>query len=278
MMFATIGQTFGLMKMSWRVLMKDRELIWFPVMAGAVLLVVVGIAAAIGNATGTFGRLNNDSASGDAANAGDALLGILVYTAATFTVIFFNSALIAAAMERLRGGDPTISSGFRAAVSRIHVIAGWALIAATVGLILQLLRSRTDNILGRIAISLVGGVWAYMTFFVVPLLVTEDVGPIEGIKRSSSLFKRTWGQQAVSGFGFGLVYIGAALVALLPSILLFAISPVLGVIVAVPLFALAIGTVMALEGIFKAALFEFANGRSPLEFDQRTLSMAYRAL
>jgi hypothetical protein len=278
MMFATIGQTFGLMKMSWRVLMKDRELIWFPIMAGAVLLVVVGIAAAIGNATGTFGRLDNDSASGDAANAGDAILGILVYTAATFTVIFFNSALIAAAMERLRGGDPSVSFGFRAAVSRIHVIAGWAIIAATVGLILQMLRSRTDNIIGRIAISLVGGAWAYMTFFVVPLLVTENIGPIEGIKRSSSLFKRTWGQQAVSGFGFGLVYIGAALVALLPSILLFAIAPVLGVIVAVPLFAIAIGTVMALEGIFKAALFEFANGRNPIEFDQRTLSMAYRAL
>lgn len=277
-MFATIGQTFGLMKMSWRVLMKDRELIWFPIMAGVILLGLVGIAAAVGSATGTFERLNNDSASGQQANAGDVLLGILVYAAATFVVIFFNSALIAAAMERLRGGDPSVSSGFRAALAHLPAIAGWALIAATVGLILQMLRSRTDNVIGRIAIALVGGAWAYMTFFVVPFLVTEGIGPIEAIKRSGSLFRRTWGQQAVSGFGFGIVYIGAVLVALLPSILLFAIAPVAGVLVAVPLFALAIGTVMALEGIFKAALFEFANGRNPLEFDTQTLSMAYRAL
>lgn len=277
-MFATIGQTFTLMKMSWRVLMKDRELIWFPVMAGAVLLVIIGIAATIGASTGTFDRLQSDSANGQQANAGDVVLGILVYTTATFVVIFFNSALIAAAMERLRGGDPNVSSGLRAALAHIHTIAGWALIAATVGLILQMLRSRTDNILGRLAIALVGGAWAYMTFFVVPLLVTEGIGPVQAIKRSGSLFRRTWGQQAVSGFGFGIVYIGAALVALLPSILLFAIMPVLGVIVAVPLFALAIGTVMALEGIFKAALFEFANDRDPLEFDRQTLSGAYRAL
>jgi len=277
-MFATIGHTFGLMKMSWRVLMKDRELIWFPIMAGAILLVVVGIAAAIGNGTGTFDRLNGDSATGQQANAGDAIIGVVLYTIATFTVIFFNSALIAAAMERLRGGDPSVSSGFRAALSHIYAIAGWALIAATVGLILQLLRSRTDGFLGRIAIALVGGAWAYMTFFVVPVLVSEGVGPIEAIKRSGSLFRRTWGQQAVSGFGFGIVYIGAVLVALLPSVLLFAIAPVAGVLVAVPLFAMAIGTVMALEGIFKAALWEFANDRTPLEFDRQTLSGAYRAL
>ncbi len=277
-MFATIGHTFGLMKMSWRVLMKDRELIWFPVMAGAILLVVVGIAAAIGASTGTFDRLENDSASGQQANAGDVILGIVLYTVATFVIIFFNSALIAAAMERLRGGDPSVSSGFRAALAHVHTIAVWALIAATVGLILQMLRSRTDNFIGRIAIALVGGAWAYMTFFVVPVLVTEGIGPIDAIKRSGSLFRRTWGQQAVSGFGFGIVYLGAALVALLPSILLFAIMPVLGVIVAVPLFAIAIGTVMALEGIFKAALFEFANDRTPLEFDRQVLSSAYRAL
>jgi hypothetical protein len=277
-MFATIGQTFNLMKMSWRVLMKDRELIWFPIMAGIVLLAIIGVAAAIGASMGTFERLESEGANAEQANTGDVLLGIILYAVATFVVIFFNSALIAAAMERLRGGDPSVSSGFRAALAHIHSIAGWALIAATIGLILQLLRSRTDNVLGRIAIALVGGAWAYMTFFVVPFLVTEGIGPVEAIKRSGALFRRTWGQQAVSGFGFGIVYFGAALVALLPSILLFAVMPALGILVAVPLFAIAIGTVMALEGIFKAALFEFANDRNPLEFDRQTLSSAYRAL
>ncbi len=277
-MFATIGHTFQLMKMSWRVLMKDRELLWFPIMAGAVLLLVVGIAAALGASIGTFDRLNSEATEGQQANAADVVLGIALYAIATFIVIFFNSALIAAAMQRLRGSDPDVSSGLRTALANIRAIAGWALIAATVGLLLQALRSRTDNVVGRLALALVGGVWAYVTFFVVPVLVTEGVGPVEGIRRSGSLFRRTWGQQAVSGFGFGIVYVGAVLVALLPSVLLFALMPLLGILVAVPLFALAIGTVMALEGIFKAALYEFANGRNPLEFDRSTLSTAYRAL
>jgi len=277
-MFATIGQTFHLMKMSWRVLMKDRELLWFPIMAGAVLLVVVAMAAVVGVSLGTFERLNSDGAEGQQANAGDVILGIAVYATATFVVIFFNSALIAAAMQRLRGGDPDVSSGLGVALANIRAIAAWALIAATVGLLLQALRSRTDNILGRLAIALVGGAWAYMTFFVVPLLVSEGVGPVDAIRRSGSLFRRTWGQQAVSSFGFGIVYFGAVLLVLLPSVALFALMPLLGVLVAVPLFALAIGTVMALEGIFKAALYEFANDRTPLDFDRSTLSMAYRAL
>lgn len=279
-MFATIGHTFELMKMSWRVLMKDRELILFPILAGLVLLVVVGAAAGIGASTGTFERLSNDGATEtqQAASTGDALLGIALYAIGTFVVIFFNSALIAAAMQRLRGEDPTLSSGFRVARAHIGAIFVWALIAATVGLLLQVLRGRTDNFIGRIAISLVGGAWAYMTFFVIPILVTEQIGPVEGIKRSASLFRRTWGQQAVSGFGFGFVYIAAVLVAALPAIVLYAISPVLAIVVAVPLLAVAVGTVMALEGIFKAALFEFANDRAPQGFDRPTLANAYRAL
>lgn len=266
------------MKMSWRVLMKDRELIWYPVLAGAMLLTVAAIAAVAGASIGTFDRIGDDGTGGQRANAADIALGIVVYAAATFIVIFFNSALIAAAMERLRGGDPSFRSGLKVARSNIVAIAGWALIAATVGLLLQVLRSRTNNLVGRIAIALAGGAWAYMTFFVVPVLVTEHLGPVAAIRQSGALFRRTWGQQAVSGFGFGLVYVGAVLIVLLPSVALFAVTPVLGVLVAVPLFALAIGTVMALEGIFKAALYEFANDRTPAGFDHQTLSSAYRAL
>ena len=143
---------------------------------------------------------------------------------------------------------------------------------------LQLARSRTDNMLGRIALSIVGGVWAYITFFVIPVLVSEGIGPIQAIKRSGSLFKQTWGQQFTASFGFGLVYFVAVLIAFLPAALLFAVSPILGIIVGVFTISIAIGTVQALEGIFKAALYEFANGETPLGFERSTLSSAYRAM
>jgi len=274
-MFATIGHTFELMKMSWRILMKDRELVLFPLLGGVALLGLGVVFLAAAAATGTFDRVDE---GGTGANALDGLLGVAAYALATFVVIFFNAALIAAALERLRGGDPTVRSGLRAAGSHLGPIIAWAAIAATVGLILQALRGRNDNVLGRIAVAIAGGVWAYMTFFVVPILVAEGIGPVQAIKRSGALFRQTWGRQAVSSFGFGLVYFGAVLIAGIPAAILFALSPVLGIAVAVPLFAIAIGTVMALEGIFKAALYEYAQGGQPLEFAPETLHAAYRAL
>ena len=280
-MFRTIGHTFSLMKMSWRVLMQDRELILFPIMAGIGVAILVGVLAAVAAATGTLDRLetatSGTAAAGEEVQAIDVILGIAVYTIAYFIVIFFNAALISAALERLRGGDPNVGSGLSHALRHVHTIIAWALIAATVGLLLQMARSRSGTF-GRIALSIVGGVWAYVTFFVIPVLVTEGIGPIEAIKRSGSLFKKTWGQQFTASFGFGLVYIVAVLIAFLPAALLFALSPILGIIVGVFTVSIAVGAVQALEGIFKAALYEFANGETPLGFERSTLSSAYRAM
>ena len=282
-MFRTIGHTFELMKMSWRVLMKDRELIFFPIMAAGTMLATVGAFAVIALATGTFDRMDAVQAeeAGAAMSAADVVLGVGLFFLTTFIGIFFNSALVAAALERLRGGDPNVGSGLRKALAHIHMIFGWAVIAATVGLLLQLLRNLARErfgFLGQIAVSAVGGVWAYMTFFVIPVLVAEGVGPIEAFSRSKSMFMKTWGRQFAASFGFGLVYLLAVVAAVIPSAALFFIHPILGVAGGAILFALALGTVAAMEGIFKAALYEFANGESPLDFDRETLSSAYSEL
>jgi hypothetical protein len=279
-MFATIGHTFELMKMSWRVLMKDRELIVFPLLSGVSVLALLAVFAGIGAGTGSLDRVLAASAeaSAEEVTVVDAVLGITLYVLAYFVVIFFNSALVAAALDRLRGGEPDVGSGLRAAQARLPAIIGWALIAATVGLLLQALRGRTDNPLGRMAVSLVGGVWAYVTFFVIPVLVAEGIGPIEAIKRSSGLFRRTWGRQVTASFGFGFVYVIAMLIAFLPAAALFAIAPLAGIVVGVLSMALALAVVAALEGIFKAALYDFATGSVPEGFDTATLRSAYRAL
>lgn len=283
-MFATIGHTFQLIKMSWRVLMKDRELIFFPIMAAVAMLLTVGVFAAVARATGTFDRYDAVQAkTADAAmSAGDVLLGVGVFFLTTFFGIFFNSALVAAALERLRGGDPNVASGLRAAMRHIHAIIGWALIAATVGLLLQLLRNMARErfgFLGGIAVSMVGGVWAYLTFFVIPVLVAEGLGPIAAFKRSKAMFTQTWGRQFAASFGFGLVYLLAVVAAFVPTAVLFFIHPILGVAGGAIFFAMALGTVAAMEGIFKAALYQYANGESPTDlFDRNTLSSAYRAL
>jgi hypothetical protein len=117
--------------------------------------------------------------------------------------IFFNAAVVGAATIRLQGGDPTMRDGLRLASSRLGKIAGWAAISATVGLILRSLEERAGFI-GDLIIGLIGVVWGAITFFVVPVLLYEPVGPVEGIKRSAAIFKRRWGEQFTGNVAIGL--------------------------------------------------------------------------
>lgn len=278
-MFANIGHTFSLIRQSWQVLMQDRKLVLFPIMGGVALLAVIAVFAGIAASTGSLDRLDTASAGGQTeATPADLVLSLLLLVATYSVVMFFNAALIATAMERLRGRPATIGYGLSKASSHIPAILGWAIIAATVGLILNAIRERTDGFLGQIAVAIAGGVWAYMTFFVVPVLIVEGLGPIAAIKRSGSLLKETWGNQVTANFSFTLIYIVVALVAFLPAALLFSISPILGITLGVALVALAIGIVQALEGIFKAALYDFATGSTPRGFEQVDMRSAYRAL
>ena len=272
-MFSTIGHTFELMKMSWNVLMKDKELIFFPIFAAVGLGILLAVFFGLGTALGTLDRFASET---DSANLGDVIFVVFFFFCSYFITIFFNAALISAALERLRGGDPNVRSGLTHALGHIHTILGWAIISATVGLVLMLLRSRSNNFLTRLVIDLIGGAWGFMTFFVVPVLVSEGLGPIAAIKRSAGLIRQTWGRQITSSFGFFLVYLAAALIGVLPAILFGMLAPVAGIAVGLVTVSAAMGAVQAMEGIFKAALYEYALGERPAEFDLRTLQGAYR--
>ncbi len=257
-MFATIGHTFELMKMSWNVLMQDRELIFFPVFSAIGLLIL-----------GLFGALTVGSEGGLVSYF---LLIVLAY----FITTFFNAALISAALERLRGGDPDISSGLNHALKHIHHIFLWAVISAIVSTLLRILRTQTENFFVRLILDLVGGVWEFMTFFVIPVMVSENEGPVTSIKRSASIIRETWGRQITASFGFFIVYLLALVASVLPALLIYMVFPIGGIVVGVLLVGLALAVVQTLEGIFKAALYDYAVGEQPEGFDLRTLATAYR--
>ncbi len=189
------------------------------------------------------------------------------YFAQYFVIIFANSALVGAAMIRLRGGDPTLSDGFRIAFSHVGTILGYALIASTVGMILRALAQKRESTLGRLVVSLVGMAWNLATFLVVPVLVVEDVGPFEAIRRSTQLLKKTWGEQIVGNFGiggvFGLLSIAYALILGLPLGYLAVTfqTPALFVVLVVLLVVgfVIIGLVSStLSGIFAASVYRYA--------------------
>ena len=269
-MFATIGHTFSLMKMSWGVLQKDRELIFFPVFS-AIGLLILGLIGMV-----VLGSVSQVETSAEGASNGNLVIYVVFIILAYFITTFFNAALVSAALERLRGGDPNVSSGLKHASKHIHHIFIWAVMNAIVTIILTALKGRSNNFIVRLIFDMIGGLWEFLTFFVVPVIVSENEGPISSIKRSASIVRQTWGRQITASFGFMLVYIIAIIVSVIPALLIYFVFPVGGIVVGVLLVGLALAVVQALEGIFKAALYDFAMGEQPEGFDLRTLQTAYQ--
>ena len=199
-MFQRISNSWELVKESLRVLQADKELLIFPVISSIGVMIV----------SLTFILPMIFAGAFDAIFAGGSeVMGFVVMFAfyvVQYTVIFFaNTALVGAAMIRLRGGDPTVSDGLKVASSRFGAILGYALISATVGMILRLISQRGGTI-GRIVSGLFGLAWNVATFLVVPVLAVENVGPIEAVKRSTALLKRTWGEQIAGNLGIGAIF------------------------------------------------------------------------
>ena len=272
-MCTTIRHTFHLMKMSWDVLMLDKELLLFPVFSAISLLILVIVFGGLG-LLGDFSSEGGTTTTESSLQAGMVVFVVLAYIITTF----FNASLVSAALERLRGGDPDVGSGLRHALKHAHHLVLWAVITATVTLILMALRAaaRRWPFIVDLILRMVGGVWEFLTFFVVPVIVAEEQGPISGIKRSASIVRQTWGRQITASFSFVIFYVVAAVIAVVPAVLVGLINVGAGVLLGVVLMAGALTVVQTLEGIFKAALYDYAVGQQPQGFDLPTLQMAYR--
>ncbi len=194
------GRSWELVKLCWQVLKQDKELVVFPI----VSLVCVLIVTATFLVPGIFSGFWQDVADGGAGWAAIALI-VVFYLVQYAVVIFFNAALISAARIRLEGGDPTLGDGLRGAASHIGAVLGYAAISATVGLVLSFIREQ-GGIAGSIVAGLGGMAWNVLTFLVIPVLVVEGVGPIEAIKRSGVLLKKTWGEQLIGAASISLVF------------------------------------------------------------------------
>jgi hypothetical protein len=250
-------------------LKKDRELIVLPVVSGLITVVVAGSFVAAAWGTGGI-------RSGQNPNAFSYVLLALFYFCAYLVGIFFNAAVVAAAMIRLKGGDPTLEDGLRAARAKLGPIVAWAAIAATVGMILRALEEKA-GILGRIVISIVGVAWSAVTFFVVPVILFEDAGATDAVKRSAGIFKQRWGETLVGTGGIGL----AVLVLSIPVIAVAAVLGVLSVPVGILFGIVGIGGLVAMgatmSGIFNAALYRFATtGEAAPPFDASDLQGSFR--
>ncbi|MDE0699528.1 MAG: hypothetical protein F4Z58_12365 [Acidimicrobiaceae bacterium] len=270
-----ISNTFQLAKLSWGVLKKDRELLALPVLSflvsAALLIPLVFVA---------FATASTGSAAGEETTASPAmaLVGIVGALGLSVISVFFNGALVAGAHERLTGGDPTVGSAIRKAFSRISGLVPWAILTATVGMILRALRDRAGG-LSNFVLGIIGMAWEVATFLVVPAIVIDDKGAWDGLKKSGALLKSTWGENLAARVGFGLL----GFVAILPVILVVAVlgslggaGLILGIIIGVAWVGLVVVVMTALNAVFQAALYLYAtSGMAPSGFEGSTLGESF---
>src|SRR5690606_40814523 len=99
----------------------------------------------------------------------------------------------------------------------------------------------------------IGLAWTLATFLVVPVLVSQNVGPIEALKESVSLLKRSWGENLAGNVGIGLAFgLITAVVAIVSIALVIASARIGGAPLAIPVIALA-GLGVASIGVGQAA-------------------------
>lgn len=279
-MFERFSRSWQLVKASGTVLRQDKELLLFPLFSAIAMILVSASFIIPLVAGGAFAEPVEDSA-----NATSLLILFLFYLVQYFVIFFFNSALVGAAMIRLDGGDPTVRDGLRIASSRFVQILGYAAIAATVGLILRIIEERAGFI-GRWIAGLLGLAFTVATFLAVPILVSQNVGPVEAVKDSATLLKKTWGENVIGNVGMGLVFfiyyfgvIGLGIALVIGASQAGSPALVVLVVAAVVLALVALALVQsALQGVYSAALYRYAtNGNVGEAFSGTLLSSAFKA-
>ena len=277
-----ISNSWALVKQSFAILNKDEELMLLPILSAVSCILV---SASILGAGGLYAYPQIQAAAAEqlAWRPSHAMLAgfvFLLYLVNYFVIIFFNTALVSAASARLEDGNPTVRDGLRVAWRRLGVIFQWALVAATVGMLLRMIEERSGFI-GRLVAGIVGMAWTLATFFVVPVLAFEDLGPVEAVERSIELFRKNWGEEVVGTFSFGLIFFLLALpgilLPLLGSSLAGAYGATIGATLMVVYFVVLAVVNSSAHGIFLAALYRYAKtGEISQGFSQGTFSSAWQ--
>ncbi len=263
-----------LVKAAWSALRADKELLSLPIVGGiASLLDLLPLLV--------ITIVMNAGSENDNSNPSGIIVVVAIVSAFLVAIIttFFAVALAAGAHERMNGGNPTMKSAMAVAWKRKKGVIGWALLATTVGLVLQAIKDKVKG--GGAIIAMLGDLaWAVASFFAIPIIAANDVGPIEALKLSTSTMKKRWSSAARVQLRLGLYGLGLALL-MVAGLFLVAmvakVSTVLAVVVGVVLALVLLAAMLVLNAVTsyaRVALYRYAAGMTTPGFADGMLQAA----
>lgn len=252
-MFESIGRSFKLIGESFRILGKNKKLLLFPLLSGIIsitILILFAIPLLFKPAL-LEGNLSFYS------------IFFALYLLLYFVGIFFNAGLIFTVNNIMKGRKATFQGGINAASKRVHRIFIWALISATVGLIINIIGGREDSLPRKIVAGIIGAAWNVITFFVVPVIILEKKGVKDSARRSIQLFKNAWGEEVVGQFSIMIFFVVLILFGFFPIFWIGLMVPSMIYILIAVLFVYVVALLLiaaTIDGIYKTALYNYASG------------------
>jgi hypothetical protein len=275
-----------LAKASWDVLRADSELLVLPILSILATVAAMFVFVISMRAAGiTLPNKQDDMLQAMQANPALFAWFFIAYLLVIFIGLFFNTALVGAALDRLEGGNPTVASALALAGQRMGPIFCYAMVSATVGFLMGMVVERIGGLVGRLVGRGIGFAWTVVTFFVVPILAAEGGDPITAIGESTALLRKTWGESLIGNVGISLAMSAIAAITLIFGLLSgFAASQqgypeLIAPIFMSTVFLLLVSGLLglALRGIYVAAVYHYAvTGKPPWRFTRDTLEAAFR--
>jgi hypothetical protein len=228
---------------TWAVIKENPQLLRFPALAAVygILAAFIFMAPAL-----ALAALSDSTPAYIAA-------GVLFFVgawAATFVGLRYLAGLVFVADSLMRGEVCRFEDGMRIAAERTQALGLWALISVIVGWILGAIEGGGDEnvvvtIVRVLLASLLSAAWSLITFFVLPIIVLEDIGAPAAMKRSVSVIRDKWGEAVTGSFRIGVRIL---LTFLLPGIVLLAAGVGLAVL-AGGIIGVSLGVILGLAGV-----------------------------
>lgn len=275
--------SFELVKMSFKIINKEKELLVYTLLSGiaSVLVILSFIFGVIG--VGIFSGTSLHSTNQTTQGITEFLFYFLFYFVLTFVALFFNTAIITSVNRVLKGEENSFMDGISDAFKNIGKIFMWTVVTAFVSTILKIIQDRVPMV-AKIVVSLVGVAWNIATIFAFPLMILGNRKISVAIKESPKLFIKTWGENVIMnvgvGFFFMIVFFGILFGMGTLTIFAFTLGPEVGLIMGVIMvisFVLCILLSITMDSVVRIVLYNYTQtGIMPSEVNKENLEDMFK--